>query len=112
MFEKIIWRKQCFINDKKKKTKSTTLLSKILIHLFMIIHYIVEENILVVIVYKLLVQQKYWQVMLMIVWKLIVNKWLRCQKTANMLDSKIMKKRNEISIYELSRFWKYFNTRK
>ena len=39
-----------------------------------------EEYIFVVIIYRMLVQQKYWKVMLMITLRLTDNKWLRCQK--------------------------------
>ena len=46
----------------------------------MIVHYIVDENIFVVIVYKLLEQQKIWNVILKIALKLMLHKRLKCQK--------------------------------
>ena len=58
---------------------------------YVIILYIVEESFFVVTVYKLLAQKKYSNAILMIALKLMVNKWLRCLKTVNMLDSKILK---------------------
>ena len=54
----------------------------------MITHYTVEESIFVVLVYKLLEQQKQWNVTLKIALKLMVNKGLRCQNNVNTLDSK------------------------
>ena len=57
----------------------------------MIIHCTVKENILVVIVDKLLVQEKFSNVILKIALKLMVNNGLSCLRKVNMLDSKIMK---------------------
>ena len=68
--------------------KGTMFLSKISVYSCMITHYTVEERIFTVIVYKLLEQQKQWNVTLKIALKLIVNKGLRCQNMVNTLDSK------------------------
>ena len=50
------------------------ILSKIYIHSYMIRHYIKEENIFVAFVCKLLVQMKYYNAVLKIVLKVMVNK--------------------------------------
>ena len=55
-------------------------LSKTSVHLSMITHYLVEENIFAIIVYKPLAQKKYWNFILMIAGKLILNKWFKCLK--------------------------------
>ena len=47
----------------------------------------------------------------MIALKLILNKWFKVVKMANMLDSKVMKG-NKIIVYDLCRFWKYFRARR
>ena len=56
-------------------------LSKTVTHLHIIIPYIMEENIFVDIVYKVLEQQKNWNVILEIALKLVVNKELKCPKS-------------------------------
>ena len=60
---------------------------------YICMNYILQENTSVFTLCKLLVEQKYQKVMLMIVLKLMVNKLLRWLKKVNMLDSKIMKEK-------------------
>ena len=68
-------------------------LSKILIHSCMITYYIVEENIFTVIVHKFLDQKTHCNDILKTALKLVVNNRLRCQRKANMLDSKLMREK-------------------
>ena len=74
-------------------------LSKVLINLCMIIHYIVEGNIFVVIIYKLLVQK---------ILKCHIKDCFQINGKQNIkmffLDSKIMKGKKKITIYDLCRF--------
>ena len=64
----------------KNNAKGNMFWSEVLLHWWVITHYMVEGNNFVVIVCKLLEQQEYWTVILMIVLKLMVNKWQRCLK--------------------------------
>ena len=76
----------------EKNAEDTRFLSKISTYSCMITHYIMQKNIFVVIVYKLLEQQKHWNVILKkTALKLKINKGLRWQKKVNTLHSKIMK---------------------
>ena len=45
-------------------------------------------------------QKKFWGVILKIALKLMVNKWLRCLRKVNKLNSKVLKE-NKITIYDL-----------
>ena len=65
----------------------------------MITHYTVEENIFVAVFYKLIEQQMYWNAILKIAFKLIVNKQLRCFQRVNMSNSKIMREENPNDSY-------------
>ena len=87
------------------------LVPKILAHTCMIIFYIVEENIFVVIVCSLLTQKKYYNFILMIASKLIVNKRLRCLKTMNMLDSKNIRRKQHHRLLSMQ-ILKVFQCRK
>ena len=62
----------------------------------MIMHYIVEENIFVTIVCKLLEQQKNWNVILNIALKFMVNRFLRCLRRVNILNSKIFERKIKV----------------
>ena len=55
-----------------------------------------RKNIFVVIVHKILVQKKYWHVILRTALKLMANKRLRFLKKVNMLNSKIMKEKHSL----------------
>ena len=70
----------------------------------MITHYIMEENIFVVIVYTLSLPKKYENVILNLVLNLIVNKLLRCLKEVDILNQKLLNKKNKIPIYDLCGF--------